>query len=63
MLALIVFFAFVLAVVVAVKVLLNRKQVRRSRRVLVWVGLCLMLPFFFVAFYLYMLAREGWHSC
>jgi quinol-cytochrome oxidoreductase complex cytochrome b subunit len=43
--------------------LLDRKRVRRSRRLLVWVGLFLMLPFFLFAFFLYMLFRDGWHYC
>ena len=39
------FFAGCLAVVVTVGAVLDRKKVRRSRRVLVWAGLFLLLPF------------------
>jgi quinol-cytochrome oxidoreductase complex cytochrome b subunit len=59
----ILFPAFVLAAVVTTGALLDRKRVRRSRRLLVWVGLFLMLPFFLFAFFLYMLFRDGWHYC
>ena len=58
-----VFLGFVLAVVVTTGALLDGKQVRRSRRVLVWIGLFLMLPFFVLAFLLYMLFRDGWRYC
>ena len=52
-----------LAVVVTTGALLDKKRVRRSRRVLVWVGLVLMLPFAVLALILYMLFRNGWHYC
>ena len=53
----------ILAVVVTTGALLDRKKVRRSRRVLVWVGLFLALPVFVFAFLVYMLLRGGWHYC
>jgi uncharacterized membrane protein len=59
----ILFIGGILAVVVTTGALLDRKKVRRSRRVLVWVGLFLALPFLAFAFLVYMLLRGGWHYC
>ena len=59
----ILFIGGILAVVVTTGALLDRKKVRRSRRVLVWVGLFLALPVFVFAFLVYMLLRGGWHYC
>ena len=51
---------FVLVVVVATGSALERKKVRRSRRVAVWAALALMLPFSFLAFCAYMLSVRAW---
>lgn len=59
----VLFLAFILAVVVVTGALLDRRRVRRSRRVLVWVGLSLTIPFCLLAFLLYMLFRDGWRYC
>ena len=60
---LVVFAAFVLGVIVTTGALLDRRKVRRSRRVLVWVGLFLLLPCVALAFLMYLLFRDGWRYC
>jgi hypothetical protein len=49
MLGLTLFLAAALAVVVTTGAVLDKKKVRRSRRVLVWAGLVALLPFAFIA--------------
>ena len=54
------FCASTLAVVVTTGALLDRKKVRRSRRVLVWLGLFLILPFFLLSLLLLLLGPFKW---
>lgn len=62
-----IFFSLFLASVVAVaattRAVLKKWRVSRIWRVLVWSGLVLLLPVYFAALYMYMLALGGWHSC
>ncbi|HEV7893014.1 MAG TPA: hypothetical protein VGP08_20535 [Pyrinomonadaceae bacterium] len=60
--ALLFFCAFALAVVVTTGALLDRMKVRRSRRVMAWAFVSLLLPFSLLALFVILISLS-WSGC